>query len=170
MPCKWLQNGNNVKVEISTPDGKTAVLTSDDGGESFIGSMNFNNVIMSIWILRDFHSGFPTSINPVILKDILVSDTYNAFCQVEMDGQFLCVPGEFEFDKNGRFALICDSSEVQKMFGNIRGTYELTDDDDLKLKTDAGPVLTGQVWQQGSKIVIPVGNKSGMSLTIYLIR
>lgn len=169
-PCKWVQNGNNVRLEISTPDGKTAVLDSSDDGESFNGKMDFNGKQMQIWVLKDFPHTFTCKINPSLLNDVLAKDTYTAFCEMETSGQTACMTGEFKFGKDGSFKLICDSPEVQKMFGNFKGTYKVGKDGELLLKTVAGPVLEGSIRGQGNKIIVPVGSKGGMKLTMKLIR
>ena len=170
LPCKWIQTGKNIRWEITTPDGKTAVLESTDDGETFNGKIDFNGKQMIIWVLKDLQSTFDCTINPDLLKNILASDSFVAFCELEISGQTGCVMGEFVFDKDGRFKLICDSSEVQKIFGNFIGTYQVGNDGALKLRTDNGTVLEGSIRGEGNKIIIPVGSKGGMKLTMKLIR
>lgn len=154
---------------VQVPRSTTAVFKSDDGGESYTGTIKINGLTIDLWFLKVPRKLKPSQLTDEELNKIISSpDGYTCFAQLETQGILACVTSDFTF-ADGRFDMQCDSAEIQKMFSNFNGTYSV-ENGQLNLVAATGTKLTGKIYDNGKYLVVPVGSKGGMTLKLILIR
>lgn len=154
---------------VQVPRSTAAVFKSDDGGESYTGTIKINGLTIDLWFLKVPRKLKPSQLTDEELNKIISSpDGYTCFAQLETQGILACVTADFTFD-DGHFDMQCDSSEIQKMFSNFNGTYSI-ENGQLNLVAAVGTKLTGKIYDNGKYLVVPVGSKGGMTLKLILIR
>ena len=67
------------------------------------------------------------------------------------------------------FTMTCDSPAMQKIFGNMQGTYKV-EGDAIVLTDSTGKTVTGTIYLDGMYVAIPIGSAGGMDLSLILIR
>lgn len=163
-------SGTNVTVTIKVPGGNKGILKTTDGGESFEGNMKTHAGDVKLWILKvaGRHKKVEMGAED-LMKTLSSPDGYTSFVKLTQSEGTACVTSDFEFTPEGRFGITCDTPSLQEIFAKIKGKYSV-EDSEVKLITDNGQTLTGTIYDNGNYITIPVGSKSGMNITIILIR
>lgn len=169
-PYTKTETGNNVTVSFTVPGSPKAVLKSTDGGSSFEGLISIADIKYDVWVLRVPKKLKPAEQSDEELSSILASpDGYTAFCVLDNKDGKASVTCDFSFTPDGKFSLTCDSPSMQDIFTNFKGTYSVNNGE-VTLNSVAGVSFSGPIYDNGNYIKIPVGRKSGMGLTLILIR
>lgn len=162
--------GDKVTLTVAVPGNPKAVFTSEDGGDTFQGVLNFNGQKFESWVLR-----VPKKLKKATLPDkeleaILSSpEGYTSFCVMENAEGKASITSDFSFSPEGHFSMICDSQAMQNHFRNLKGTYQVSDGKVI-LNAGNGVTLTGDIYDDGRYIKIPLGKGAGINWTIILIR
>ena len=165
-------SGNNITLTVSLPGNPKVILKSTDGGESFTGKLTINKLEIELWLLKVAKKHKPTEMSNEELGAIVNSeDGYNCFMICESSHMLICVTCDFNFSKDGKFALQCDNSSMQQLLNNFKGTYTI-EDGKVIMKTTKGITLTGTIYDKGCYIDIPIGmSESGVEMkSLILIR
>lgn len=163
-------SGSNFTVSIKVPGMPNSVLKTTDGGESFEGKISLPmNQNLDLWLLKVPKKLKPAEESKEALTEIIGSpDGYNSFLLMKQNSGIYCVTSEVAFS-NGRFSLYADTPTLQDLLHNMKGEYEV-EGNKLKLKTDKGYILDGEIFNNGNYIKIDLGSGAGMKLSIILIR
>lgn len=163
-------SGSNATVTIKVPGGNTGTLKTSDGGESFSGTMKTHAGNVELWILKVASRHKKVEMGAEELRETVSSpEGYTSFAKLITSSGTACATSDFEFKPDGRFTLTCDTPSLQNIFSNFKGTYSI-EGSELKLTTDNGQTLKGTIYDQGNYISVPIGSKSGMDMTIIMIR
>lgn len=153
------------------PGNGSFTLTSSDNGASFEGKYSLNGNTVTTWLLC-----VPSELTPATqptqeLAEIVgSSDGYTSFLLIEMQGNTCCATADVSFNKEeGTWKMICDSQIVQKILGNMQGSYSL-DGSNIYMKDSTGKNASGTIYDNGKYIKVPIGSAQGMALTLVLIR
>ena len=162
--------GNQVTLTVAVPGNPKAVFKSEDGGDTFQGTLNFNGQTFEAWVLRVPKKLKKTTLPDNELESILSSpDGYTSFCVMENSDGKASITSDFSFSPGGSFSMICDSQAMQNHFRNLKGTYRVSDGKVI-LNAGNGVTLTGEIYEDGNYIKIPMGTGAGIKWTILLIR
>lgn len=163
-------SGDSSTLTIAVPSSPKATLKTTDGGSTLTGNISLDGKKIDLWLLQVPRKLKETQKPSEELMDILASpDGYTCFVQLRQSGGVLCVTSDFNFNNEGRFNIVCDNPQIQEMFENIKGSYSV-EGSNVVLTTDKGPVLKGTIYDDGNYLIIPVGAKGGMDMTLVLIR
>lgn len=164
-------SGSKATLSIKVPGSPNSILKTTDGGLSLEGSVQTTGKQMAVWVLQ-----IPGKLKKAQQTDdelfsILSSpDGYTSFMRLEKQGALFSVTSEFSFTPQGSFSLQCDAPSVQDMFSNLESGSFSIDEGQVKLTTKNGVSLTGTIYDNGNYIMIPIGSKDGMGMTLILIR
>ena len=158
-------------VSVKAPGGKRITLKSTDGGASFEGSVTLNGQVVKLWVVEVPSRHKACDLPADKLTDVLCSpDGYTSFIRISMPtGGEMCVASDFTFNADGTYTITCDSPSMQKIFGNMKGTFKV-EGSEVTLTDSTGKVVTGKVYDNGIYITIPFGSAQGMTLRMVLIR
>lgn len=164
------QVGNAENISFTAPGSKKTVLKTTDGGESITGSIEINGKSYEVWLLRVPRKHKPVEMSDDELMSIVSSpDGYTCFAVLERDEGKACATTELVLDQDSRFSIVCDNSYMQDFFKNMKGKYSV-EDGKITLTTDMGPSFTGEIFDNGTYLKIPIGTNRGMRMTFILIR
>lgn len=151
-------------------DGKIT-LNSSDGGSSFEGKYSLNGTLVTTWLLNVPCELTPATQSTQELAEIVgSSDGYTSFLLIEMQGNTCCATADFSFNNaDGTWKMICDSETIQKLLGNMQGTYSI-DGSNIYFTDSAGVKASGTIYEDGNYIKSPLGSAQGMIITLLLIR
>ena len=168
---KCIDKGKDINISVEIPGSSKATLTSKDNGLSISGKVQTYEGPVQLWLLKVPRKLKKSTLSDSELEPIIASsDGYTCFAILKpQGGGKLSVTSEFSFTPGNRFKMICDSPSVQEIFKNFEGNYSITEGV-ITLKTDSGTVLKGNIYDDGNYLMIPVGTKNGMDLTLVLIR
>lgn len=162
--------GDKITLTVTVPGNPKAVFTSDDGGDTFQGVLNFNGQKFDGWVLKVPKKLIKSTLSDNELEEILSSpEGYTSFCVMENSEGKASITSDFNFSPGGSFSMICDSEAMQNHFRNLNGTYQVKDGN-LVLKAGNDVALTGEIYDDGRYIKIPMGNGAGIDWTIILIK
>lgn len=158
-------------VSVKSPGGKTNTLKSTDGGSSFEGSVTLNGKVVKLWVLEVPASHKACDLPAAELTNVIAStEGYTSFIRVNLpNGAQMCVTSDFKFNADGTYTLTCDTPAIQKIFGNMKGTFKVSGSE-ITLTDATGKIVTGKVYDNGIYISIPFGTAQGMTLSMVLIR
>ena len=162
--------GSTNTISLSVPGSPKCVLQSNDNGESCKGTLSINGKSIKLWLLKVPRKLKKAEQSEEELTKILTSsEGYTSFVKLGKAGGLFSVTSDFFFHKDGRFGISCDTPSLQQMFENIKGAFNV-EGSEIKLKLDTGSTISGNIYDNGNYIIIPVGMKDGMDMTIVLIR
>ena len=162
--------GNAENISFTAPGSKKTILKTTDGGESITGSLEINGKSYEVWLLRVSRKHKPVEMSDDELMSIVSSpEGYTCFAILERDEGIACATTELVLDEDGRFSIECDNSYMQDFFKNMKGKYGV-EEGKITLTTDMGPSFSGEIFDEGTYIKIPIGTNRGMRMTFILIR
>lgn len=168
---KCSNKGNDLSLTIEIPGSSKASLTSTDNGQSLSGKVPTFDGQVQLWVLKVPKKLKQSQLSDNELEPIIASsDGYTCFAILKpQSGGKLSVTSDFTFTPGNKFKMICDSPSVQEIFKNFQGSYSISNGE-IELHTENGTVLKGNIYDDGNYLMIPVGSKNGMDLTLVLIR
>lgn len=168
---KCIQKGKDFSVTVDVPSYPKATLISTDNGQSLSGQVTTYDGEVKLWLLKVPKKQKKTQLSESELNGIISSeDGYTCFAILSPgSGGKLSVTSDFTFEPGNRFKMICDSPAIQEIFKNFEGSYSISDGE-ITLQTDSGTHLTGNIYDDGNYLMIPVGKKNGIDFTLVLIR
>ena len=164
-------SGDNLTVTIKVPGRPECILKTDDGGDTFTGKVSLPmDQNLDLWLLSVPKKLKPAEESAETLKSIVGSpDGYTSFLLMYQQSGVYCVTSEIGFTPEGRFSIEADTPTLQELIGNMKGSYSI-EGNKLILKTDKGPVLNGNIYNEGKYIKIDLSQSGRSNLSMILIR
>lgn len=164
--------GDKVTVTAKVPGAVATTLTSTDGGSTFQGNISLNGQALNLWVLNVPAKIKPSEKPAAELESVIGDpDGYTAFVLVSLPGgQQMCATSEFAFNGGDKtFRMTCDSPSLQKIFGNMQGSYTV-DGSEIVMTDSTGKTVRGSICDDGYYLKIPMGSAQGITLTFVLIK
>lgn len=173
LPYTMKKNGNTEVLDFKMREGLNHTLTSKDHGLSWVGTIGAaeGKYKWDFWLLKWPYTFFFCHMLPEYLKPIICDpDGYNVIIVFDDPRSgTLAAMAEAYFKEDGNFYIKYDNPLMKNHFQSIQGTFSI-EDSRIILKADQGTTLVGYIQDNGDFISINMGQISGNSSNLYIIR
>lgn len=167
---KATEGAGKITVNLTSDNLKSTLVSKDKGG-SLEGSLTLGPNTVTAWYLKVNKEHAVPQLDDSKLEEIVGNpDGYTAFVVAEQGGQKVCFVADIAFDAATKtYNLTFDNAIIQKIFSKLAGPYSVSGKK-LNMTNNDGWESTGEIYDDGTYITLPLISAQGFDFSLLLIR